>query len=218
MNVSSRPLDRLTEGLREGIITQLYGEYGTGKSTYCIMAAAAAAKDGKKTLYIDTEGGFSPERAIQIGGKECLAAIQVYNPDSLDAQTALVKSLESQVDASIGLIAIDSFVTLYKVDAPDMEKRAELVCDLSLQLLVLSRIARTWGIPVIITNHVYEDFSQECQIPLGGHTLKYWSKVIISLSRIGTSRRKAVLLRHPFLAEGRSCYFAFTDAGMGADE
>jgi DNA repair protein RadB len=99
-----------------------------------------------------------------------------------------------------------------------MEKRAELVCDLSLQLLVLSRIARKLGIPVVITNHVYEDFSLDRQLPVGGHTLKYWSKVIISLTRTGTARRKAVLVRHPFLPEGRSCYFTFSDEGMGADE
>jgi len=218
MRINAGPLDRLTDGLQEGLITQLYGEFATGKSTYCIQAAAAVSREGKKTAYIDTEGGFSPERARQIGGASCLPDIQVYRPGSLDEQTALVRSLASDLGGDVGLIAFDSFVSLYKVDAPDMERRSELVCDLSLQLLLLSRIARERGIPVIITNHVYEDFSRDVQVPVGGHTLKYWSKVIVSLEKTGASRRKAVLVRHPYLPEGRSCYVALSDAGMGVDE
>jgi DNA repair protein RadB len=60
MRINAGPLDRLTDGLQEGLITQLYGEFATGKSTYCIQAAAAVSREGKKTAYIDTEGDFPP--------------------------------------------------------------------------------------------------------------------------------------------------------------
>ncbi len=218
MDIGCRPIDKMTRGLLEGSITQFYGEFATGKTTYCLQAAVAVSKNGKRTIYIDTENGFSPERLIQIGGRDVLKDVDVFYPDDLGEQTQIIKGLEQTLSSDVGLIVVDSFVALYKVDATDVEKRSELLCDLSLQLLILSRIARKRNIPIVITNHVYEDFKKEQQMPLGGNTLKYWSKVIILLSKAHSSRRKADLIRHPFIGDGAKCYFTLVQNGLGSDE
>jgi DNA repair protein RadB len=214
MDIGCPPLDLLSRGLLEGSITQLFGEYATGKTSYCLQAAKAVSDAGRKTVYIDTENGFSAERAGQMGGTSLLRDIRVFNPDTLEEQTAIIRGLEGSLSDDVGLIVVDSLVSLYRVDATDTDKRVELIGDLSLQLLVLSRIARKRSIPIIVTNHVYEKFDSNELVPLGGNTVRYWSKVIIKLERKTNSRRKARLVRHPFLPEGRECYFALSDEGL----
>ena len=56
----------LNGGYEKRIITTIYGPSSSGKSCLCIMAASETAKQGKKVIFIDTEGGFSIERASQI--------------------------------------------------------------------------------------------------------------------------------------------------------
>jgi len=202
----------------EGIITQLYGEYATGKTTYCLKAAAIAASLGKRTIYIDTENGFSPERLMQIGGRETLKKVMVYYPRDLEEQTRTIQQLEGHINDDIGLIVVDSMVALYKVDAKDLESRMELINELSLQLLVLSRMARDKGIPVIITNHVYDDIESKATRAIGGHTLRYWSKVIIELTKSKDNLRMARLIRHPYLPENRRCSFTLINEGFSSSD
>jgi len=214
LRLGCKCLDELADGILDGSITQVYGEFASGKSTYCIQAAVAASRAGKNTIFIDTENGFSPERSMQMGGRDVLKHIRVYNPDDLSQQTRIISQLENTSLDDVGLIIVDSLVSLYKVDAKDLESRLELISDISLQLLVLSRIARKMKIPVIITNHVYDDIEKKETMPLGGNTVKYWSKVIIQFGKTGESLRTAKLIRHPYLPGGRRCIFGLCNEGI----
>jgi len=218
LKTDSDCLDWLSDGLLDGTITQLYGEYATGKSTYCLKAASVASSNGKRTIYIDTENGFSPERLMQIGGKDSLKDVMVFYPGDLEEQTRTIQQIEGSIKGDVGLIVVDSMVALYKVDAKDLETRTELINDLSLQLLVLSRIARHNNIPVVITNHVYEDIENKRTMAIGGHTLRYWSKVIIELSKGEGARRIARLIRHPYIPENRKCIFTLVNEGFTSND
>ncbi len=59
----------LGSGFERGIVTQIYGASGTGKTNICIQLAVAAVRNGKKVVFIDTEG-FSAERFRQIAGDD----------------------------------------------------------------------------------------------------------------------------------------------------
>ena len=55
LNCSS--LDKLIGGgLEPKIITEIYGEAGTGKTNICLQSARECAKQGKKVAFIDSEG------------------------------------------------------------------------------------------------------------------------------------------------------------------
>ena len=64
-------IDELTSGgIEPEVITEIYGEGGSGKSNLSMQYAISTIKSGKSVLYFDTEG-FSSERFIQIsGGRE----------------------------------------------------------------------------------------------------------------------------------------------------
>jgi len=81
--------------------------------------------------------------------------------------------------------------------------------------LILSRIARDFSIPLIITNQVYDDVTGgKEKIPIGGDILKYWSKLIVKLERDDQNRRKATLVRHPYKKEGESIFYDIGDLGI----
>ena len=62
-------LDELLDGgFENDVVTTIYGPAGSGKTNICVIAAINVAKNGGKVIFIDTEGGFSAERAKQICG------------------------------------------------------------------------------------------------------------------------------------------------------
>lgn len=66
-------------------------------------------------------------------------------------------------------------------------------------MALLLRIARKYNLAVVITNHIYSLFDEDGSNiePVGGTTLKYWSKIIVEL-KMGSSsgERYAILKRH----------------------
>ena len=71
VTTGSKELDKLLQGgIETGSITELFGEFRTGKSQLCHTLAVTCqlpidmgGAEGK-CLYIDTEGTFRPERLL----------------------------------------------------------------------------------------------------------------------------------------------------------
>lgn len=72
ISTGSKNLDELLDGgIETRAITELYGEYGTGKTqvchTLCVTVQQSKAEDNiSRALYIDTENTFRPERIASI--------------------------------------------------------------------------------------------------------------------------------------------------------
>lgn len=206
----------MLDGVPEGILTQVYGEHATGKTTLCLMCCKYSLLRGKKSIFIDTEGGFSPKRLSLMGVKN-LEDIIVFQPRDYPAQQESLLKLEKIMSTRIGFVCVDSLVSLYRLEGYDHKKRTELSRKLGNDLLILSRIARDFSIPLVITNQVYDDVAGgKEKIPVGGDVLKYWSKLIVKLEKEeqNNNKRKATLLRHPYKKEGESVYYDIGDPGI----
>ncbi len=208
-------LDNLSDGFPEKTITQVYGDFATGKTTLCLQLCSQSLKIGKKSIYVDTEGSFSPERLLQINPEMDLKKILIFEPYSFEDQCEVLEKLEETVDDEIGCIVVDSMVLLYRLKGGTYDEKRDLNRLLGKQLLNLSKIARNYNIPVVITNQIYEDFDNGIT-PLGGSVLRYWSKIIIKLEKIPEKigQRKATLVKHKYKKEGDFCEFLLTDAGI----
>jgi DNA repair protein RadB len=211
--------DLLGGGFERGIVTQIYGASGTGKTNICIQLAVATVHDGKKVVFIDTEG-FSAERFRQIAGedaKKVAGEIIIYEPASLDQQYSAVLELEKIMNEKIGLIILDSAALFYRlglsIDDSNEENMA-LRRELLNQIGLLHGIARKYAIAVVITNQVYKDVSTGELCPIGGNALEHLSKTIILLEKTGPSKRKAVLRKHRSKCEGANCDFLLTEKGV----
>ena len=115
----SKILDGMLEGGYEtDILTTVYGPSGSGKTTLCILAAVSVAKRGKKVIFIDTEGGFSPERMAQISPdyKKLLDNIIFLRPSSFKEQKNDFEKLKDLVNDKIGIIIVDTIAMLYRLE------------------------------------------------------------------------------------------------------
>jgi len=219
--------DEMTDGIPEKMVSQVYGEYATGKTTLCLQMCVRASRAEKKSFFIDTEGGFSPERLVQMGGETTLKDVMVFEVRDFSEQTERVIGLEGMMSGKVGFVCVDSVVSLYRLEASDYNTRLDLSREMGRQLLVLSRIARTNNIPVLVTNQVYEKMSSDSNrkyiskgiskegvMPLGGDVLKYWCKMIVKLEKVERAVRRATLVRHSYKEEEVSCLVSITHEGI----
>lgn len=223
----------LAGGYETDVITTLYGPAGSGKTNLCLIAATNVALQGKKVIFIDTEGGFSVERLKQLTSEEVMRNILLLKPTNFDEQReAFNKLLEELKNA--GLIIVDGMTMLYRLElgTASTEKNEEKVhavnSALARQLRILSEVARKKNIPIIVTNQVYADFARQEEVGegeerekqeaerihmVGGDLLKYWSKCLIELQNLGSSRKKAIMRKHRSMPQ-KEFTFVINDKGI----
>jgi DNA repair protein RadB len=208
-------------GYESEIITMIAGSPGSGKTNFVILTACSQARKNNKVIFIDTEGGFSLERVKQIVGdgyKDIISNILLLEPKSFDEQKKIFEKLLERVKKEhVGLIVVDSMAMLYRLELGDAVKQKskdnefirEVNREMAEQMKLLSLIAKTQKIPIIITNQVYKDFQnredfkngKEAETHIvGGDLFKYWCKCIIEL-KYDNGKRKAILLKHRSLPE-----------------
>jgi len=213
------PIDSIIGGgIEKGSITQFYGPPGSGKTNIALKMLVQCAKNGKKAVFIDTEGGLSIERMKQITGDQfddIAGNIIVLEPTTFEEQDEAIKKIEYSLksgEKDIDLIILDSAVALYRLKDGG---QTEINRDLSKQMGLLSMIARKYDIAVVVTNHIYSIFDEEGIIePVGGTILKYWSKIIIELVKDEKGERFAILKRHRSKPDGLKVKFEIVNSGL----
>lgn len=202
-------------GLLPKMITQIYGESATGKSTLCMIAAVTTLRRGKSVIYIDTES-FSVERFTQIAGEDARhlsERLYLYEPSDFDQQGSMIRESDAILgNRDPGLIILDSATALYRTE---LEHGQDAMQRLNKQMIFLLGMAKRYDLPVLITNQVYVDLQRSDFAPLGGTGLMHISKVIVRIDRITDSPgRKATLVKHNSHQEGESFEFIITGSGI----
>ncbi len=216
LSSGSSELDLLLGGgLAPGVITQVYGEPASGKSTLCVMASVSALRAGRQVLFLDSEG-FSAERFRQIAGEDAeqlAEGLYLYEPEDFTQQGVMVKSLDAMLrDDKIGLVVVDSATGLYR---SQLERGRDAMQKLTGQVLMLLGYARKYRVPVLISNQVYTDTTRNIFVGLGGTALEHLSKTIVRLERRNHLRR-VTLAKHRSLPTGSWFDFEITGEGIRA--
>jgi DNA repair protein RadB len=197
--------------LLDGVLTQVYGPPNSGKTNLALIASVEAARGGK-VVYIDPEGGFSVERIKQIAGDEHRAVLEkilLIEPTTFDEQKVAVGKLEEiVVKEKVSLIVVDSVAMLYRLDE---EVTARELAKFMAKLL---RIARKYGLPVLLTNQVYSDYDTGRNKPIGGIINEYWSKVILEADLNEDGSRRLVLKKHLSRRTGMRLDYRIVDSGI----
>ncbi|GAB5360865.1 hypothetical protein AAMO2058_000664100 [Amorphochlora amoebiformis] len=161
-----------------GIITELVGSAGAGKTQCCMTLAAMAGLPvehggfGGGTLYFDTESSFSPSRLVEIARerypniyntqalKRLISNVHVYQTNKTQE---LVKKLEGLdaflIEEKIKLIILDSIALPFRseFDGKHIPARQRLLNTVASKLKYFSD---TFGLPVVTTNQVTTKFSK----------------------------------------------------------
>lgn len=207
----------LRGGYENDVITTIYGPAGSGKTNLCMMCMIDAVKKGKKVIYIDTEGGFSPERLMQLdeGYKNVLDCTLFFKPTSFDEQKKVFDGLKKIINNRIGLIVVDSISMLYRLELGKTEEIYQTNRELGLHLSILTDIARNKNIPIIVTNQVYSVFDDRDKVNMvGGDIIRYSSKCLIELQKLHMNKRKLYVRKHRSLPESDAYVFEINEKGV----
>ena len=206
-------------GFEAGAITEIYGEAGSGKTNLCLQLAKNVVLDGKKVIYIDSEG-LSKERMGQIFGKDydkICKNLLIFEPYDFEEQENIIEKAVSLAmkNEDIGLVILDSATGHYRVELAKENEKAERRTFTS-QITALLKLCRSRVIPVILTSQVYTDLDKGEFKPLGGHMLRHNAKIIIRLDKdeLVPGRREVVLIKHRSLAEKAKAEFWLTEKGL----
>ena len=198
-------------GVARRVILQVYGPFATGKTTFAMQVGLL--NEGK-VAYVDTEGGFSPERLAQMARsrgldpEKALSKFIIFEPMDLNEQRRVISKLKTIVDEKFSLVVVDSLTAHYRAEG------SKNYGELAKQLQVLQRLARRKNVAVIVINQVYHDSNSNSLRPIAEHTLGYRTKDILRFEKLRVGVRLAVLERHRFRPEGGIVYFKITDKGL----
>jgi RecA/RadA recombinase len=131
ISTGSPNLDKfLRGGIRTGIITNIFGESGSGKSQFCfsICANLLKKKEDAKIIFIDTSGNFRPERILDITGNpnldKTLHNIQYIRPYTLKDQFEAIKIIY-QIKPK--LVVIDTITSLIAIERKNISRHLMLM-------------------------------------------------------------------------------------------
>jgi RecA/RadA recombinase len=104
----------LRGGVHTGMVTDVYGESGAGKSQLCFTLCASCARDGGSAVFVDTAGTFRPERIVEIAGSpsalDRITFVRALN--TYDQSNAVKKVLE--LDPR--LVIVDTLTSLFSAE------------------------------------------------------------------------------------------------------
>jgi DNA repair protein RadA len=130
LSTGSQALDGLLSGgYEEGRITEVFGASNSGKTQLAMQATVMASAMGWKSVYVDTESTFRPERVVQIAesrGMEARAALEsVYSlrARDVDAQThVLGRMADDPRVSSAKLVVVDTVTKNFTLEFPGRER------------------------------------------------------------------------------------------------
>ena len=146
----------LSGGIPNGIIVDIFGGNGTGKTQLLLQLSINSIKNGGNVLFLDTTGGFRPERILEIQKKSnldvnLLDKITVSRIINTSEQINLIKSLEEN---NFSLIVIDNVTDLFSYEYKNNESIFKQNSLFMKYMHELSIYAITHKIPIVITNMI----------------------------------------------------------------
>ncbi len=199
--------------LQKDTITTIYGPPGCGKTLICFEYILSVLKNGKKVIFVDTEGGFCVERLKQLDPNIDFNNIIVFSPKTFEDQQKVIENLNKEIKNSkiIGLVIVDTIVMLYRLKLGDAPQKIN--SELGEQLRLLTEISRSFKIPILVTNQMYKDFDTKETKMVGGSLIEYWSKTIIEIDK-ENDIKTIILKKHKTIKEGRKKTFEIAEKGI----
>ena len=177
-------------GFRAGRLTQIYGRSGSGKSQIAMQAVLEAAKAGRRSLYIDTEGSFRPERLEEMSKArglqvdKLLDSIIYVRIDSSSEQMDTIRSMSSRdLTAPCGLVVVDTLTRNFSVDLPGRSNLTSRQAALDVHLSEIARDAYLARRAYLLTNRV--TFGSLSDISIGGKTVEQMVDTSIRIEKSG---------------------------------
>jgi len=230
ITTGSKNLDKLLGGgVETQIITEFYGEFGSGKTQIChqlcVNVQLPRDKGGLEgtAVYVDCEGTFRPERivsmsrALGLDPNKVLKNVIVARAYNSDHQMLIVEQVKDFIqEKNVKLLVVDSVTGFFRAEYPGRETLVMRQQKLNKHLHTLSRIAYTYEIAVVVTNQVMarpDAVFGDPTTAVGGHVLFHMPGARVFLRKLRGNKRIARLVDSPYLPESEAI-FEITEDGV----
>ena len=218
--------DLLGGGFETGGISEIFAEYGSGKTQIAHLLAVHTIKqiNDARIVYVDTENTFRPERIEQfakgvgLDPKEVLKKIKVARAFNSDHQMLLADKIEDLIKKdklNVKLVIIDSLTSHFRAEFIGRGTLATRQQKLNKHMHTLSRLADAYNLCVYVTNQVMtrpDQFFGDPTEAIGGHIVAHNSQTRIYLRKGKKGSRVAKLVDSPHLADGEINFFLGEDS------
>jgi len=212
-------------GFETGCITELFGEFGCGKTQLGHMLTVNLLKMDPKAVavYIDTENTFRPERITELAKgqglepKKVLNQIKVaraYNTDHQMLMAEKVVDLVKKDDHNVKLVVVDSLTAHFRAEFIGRGTLSERQQKLNKHMHALLKLADMHNICVIVTNQVMakpDQFFGDPTQAIGGHIVGHASTFRIYIRKGKKGSRVAKLIDSPNLPDGECGFYVETE-------
>lgn len=226
-------LDHLLDGgLETQALTEVYGEFGSGKTQFCLTMCVMVQRSkeegglGGGVLYIDSENTFRPERIVSIAQakgmdpEKVLDNIIVARAYNSAHQTLILEEAGPVIEQhNIKLIIADSAVGLFRSEYLGRGTLSDRQQRINRFMHLLVRTAETYNCAAIATNQVMSSpdiFFGDPTRPIGGNVVAHTSTYRIYFKKSG-KKRIARMVDSPHHPE-EEVIFTVTEGGVADPE
>jgi DNA repair protein RadA len=205
ISTGSKCFDELLGGGFEvNAITEIYGEFGSGKTQICHTSAVMVQQkitDGGLeggVIYVDTENTFRPERIVSISKARnidhvsVLENIVVAKAFNSAHQELIIHEIGKIIENNnIKLLVLDSAISHYRAEYLGRAMLSERQQKINRLMHILIRISETYKIAVILTNQIQsvpDTLFGDPFRPTGGNIIAHSSTYRIYLKKAGKNR------------------------------
>ena len=234
LTTGSKQLDTLLGGgIETGSITEIFGEFRTGKSQFCHTFGVTCqlpidmgGGEGK-CLFIDTEGTFRPVRLVSMAQRyglnpnDCLDNVAYARAYNAEHQFQLLhQAAQMMSESRFSLLVVDSIMSLYRTDYSGRAELSARQMHVARFMRTLQRLADEFGIAVVITNQVVAQvddaamYNPDPKKPIGGNIIAHSSTTRLSFRKGRGEQRICKIYDSPCLPESE-CVFAIYEDGIG---
>jgi DNA repair protein RadA len=227
-------------GIESQSITEMYGEFGSGKTQIAHQLAVNVQLPKEKggldgsVIMIDTENTFRPERikqmveglsekyGVEYDPEEFLKNIHVARAYNSNHQILLVDSASELADElkdsekPVRLMIVDSLTAHFRAEYVGRGTLADRQQKLNKHLHGLQRFGDLYNSAVIVTNQVMskpDAFFGDPTKPIGGHILGHTATFRLYLRKSKGDKRIVRLVDSPNLPDGEAI-ISVTMAGL----
>ncbi len=231
LTTGSQNLDELLAGgIETGAVTEIFGEYRTGKTQLahqlCVNVQLKEEEGGLEgsALYIDSEGTFRPERILQMAEakdldhNKVLKNITIGRAYNSDHQILLIKDAPKIIEEkNIKVIIVDSLISHFRAEYIGRGTLASRQQILNSHIHDLLRLTETYELAAVFTNQVSSRPDVFYGNPIthtGGHIVAHGATIRIYLRKGKGEQRVAKVVDAPHLPE-EDAVFSITEDGIG---
>ncbi|WP_428325042.1 ATPase domain-containing protein [Nitrosopumilus sp.] len=142
-------------GIPDGVIVDIFGKNGTGKTQLLLQLTINSIKNGGHVLYFDTTGGFRPERILDIQ-KTSESQLDFLNQITVSRLTNTSEQINSikNINKNFSLIVIDNVTDLFSYEYQKNESVFEKNSLFMKYMHDLANFTISNKIPIVITNMI----------------------------------------------------------------